>query len=92
MALGYKTGGRKPGTPNKASKDVQLWVDQVFKAVDPTEMALKFIQCDQPKVAAAVFLRMMEYRYGKPTEHIKAELTMDYAQLLTKMRERVQQD
>jgi len=89
MAKGVKTGGRRKGTLNKSTQEVQAWIDEIFQEINPTEHAKKLIQSESDKVSAMVFLRLMEYRYGKPTEHLQADINVNFADLLCKMRDRV---
>jgi hypothetical protein len=67
---GERTAGRTPGTPNKATHDVQVFIDRVFAQVDPDQLAVEFLNCEDRKVAAMIFKTLIEYRYGKATEHI----------------------
>jgi hypothetical protein len=65
MAKGRKTGGRKKGTPNKRL-DLQEFVDSVETRIDLAELAKKFLSGKNP--SERVFLRLLEYRYGKPPQ------------------------
>ena len=67
MAKGRKTGGRKKGTPNKLTRDVQEFVDAIFQAVDPVTVTVELLtKCKSEKVQGMVLLRLLEYRYGRP--------------------------
>ena len=70
MAKGTKTGGRKKGTPNKRL-DLQAFLDSVEKQIDPVKLAKKFLSGKNP--SEKVFLRFLEYRYGKPAQVITGE-------------------
>jgi hypothetical protein len=63
MAKGRKTGGRKKGTPNKR-RDLQEFLDSVEEQIDPVKLAKKFLGGKNP--SEKIFLRLLEYRYGKP--------------------------
>lgn len=89
MALGIKTGGRRKGTPNKATRDVQEFVDRVFKQIDPLEKTAQLLEGESEKVQAGVLLRLLEYRYGKPKESIELSGSIDFSEIVAKMRERV---
>ena len=74
MAKGRKTGGRKKGTPNKLTRDVQEFVERIFEAVDPVEITVALLtKCKSEKVQGMVLLRLLEYRYGRP----RYELAVD---------------
>jgi len=74
MAKGRKTGGRKKGTPNKLTRDVQEFVERIFEAVDPVEITVELLtKCKSERVQGIVLLRLLEYRYGRP----KYELAVD---------------
>jgi len=70
MAKGIKTGGRKAGVKNKTTLALQQYVDKVFTFMDPEKLAHSLLQSDNEKVVATVFLRLLEYRYGKPAQPI----------------------
>jgi hypothetical protein len=63
MAKGRKTGGRRKGTPNKRV-DLQEFLDLIEEQIDPIKLAKKFLCGKNP--SERVFLRFLEYRYGKP--------------------------
>jgi hypothetical protein len=70
MANGKKTGGRKKGTPNKRH-DLQEFLDLVEEQIDPIKLAKIFLTGKNP--SERVFLRFLEYRYGKPVQTITGE-------------------
>lgn len=70
MANGKKTGGRKKGTPNKRH-ELQEFIDLVEEQIDPIKLAKKFLSGKNP--SERVFLRFLEYRYGKPPQAIVGE-------------------
>ena len=71
MAKGKKTGGRTKGTPNKLTRDVQTFVDAIFRKVNPIEKLETLLASESDKVQAGVLLRLLEYRYGKPKESVE---------------------
>jgi hypothetical protein len=74
MAQGRKTGGRRKGTPNKLTRDVQEFVERIFEAVDPVEITVELLtKCKSEKVQGRELLRLLEYRYGRP----RYELAVD---------------
>ena len=73
MAMGRKTGGRKKGTPNKR-QDLQEFLDVVFARVDIAEVVVKLLKAKAP--SEKVLIRLLEYRYGKPTVSTEGETTM----------------
>lgn len=75
MAKGMKTGGRKAGTPNKATADIKAAAAvhgpaalQVLASIAENEEAPH-----SSRVAAAVAL--LDRGYGKPTQAIDASLS-----------------
>src|SRR5215831_12849158 len=70
MAHGRKTGGRKKGTPNKRL-ELQEFLDSVEEQIDPVKLARKFLSGKNP--SEKVFLRLLEYRYGKPPQIVTGE-------------------
>jgi len=68
-----KTGGRKKGGRNKATKDVQSFVDAVFSKVDPIALCNKLLASEDEKVVAGVLKMLMEYRFGKPAQPVTGE-------------------
>lgn len=64
-----KTGGRKKGTPNKATLDVKHRIDQILDNESGWQhIADQFAQGELP---IPVLLRLIEYRIGKPKESIE---------------------
>ena len=71
MAKRKKTGGRIKGVSrNKSTTNAKEFVDAVFAKMkqSPEEVARTFLTCDDMKVKSNVFLRLLEYRYGRPTQ------------------------
>jgi hypothetical protein len=69
---GMKTGGRKKGSVNKSTRDVQVLVDKVFKKVEPVQKIVDLLNKPMDvNVEARVLLRLLEYRYGQPTASVE---------------------
>jgi hypothetical protein len=80
MAKGVKTGGRKKGTPNKSRLDLQEMLDQVFAQVDPVQKLIRLLNKPMDAgVEARVLLRLLEYRYGQPTQAIKLDTPIKFS-------------
>ena len=88
MAKGRKTGGRKKGTPNKLTRDVQAFVDMIFTKVDPIEKLETLLASGSERVQAGVLLRLLEYRYGKPKESMELSGSLSLREVVQKARER----
>ncbi len=73
MAVGYKTGGRKKGTPNKATQDVREAI-AVFAEGNVSRLQewLDRIAEDDPVKAADLYVKLLEYHVPKLS---RAELT-----------------
>lgn len=89
MAIGAKTGGRKRGTQNKLTRDVQAFVDRVFSKIDPVDKLVTLLEGESEKVQAGVMLRLLEYRYGKPKESIELSGSVTYTEALMKAKEKL---
>jgi hypothetical protein len=79
MAAGYKTGGRKAGTPNKSTERVREAIAQFADGnVHRLEGWLDQIAEDDPKGAAMLFVKLLEYHVPKMSsvEHDIGEQTM----------------
>ncbi len=77
MALGKKTGGRKKGTPNRATAAAKEFVARVEKKLAARKVAgyaslgeigATLLTCGMPPVIERVWERLMEYKYGKPVQ------------------------
>lgn len=89
MAQGLKTGGRRKGTRNKVTRDVQEFVDRVFRQIDPIDKLTTLLQSESEKVQAGVMLRLLEYRYGKPKESLEVTGTISLAEVIGRARQRI---
>ena len=66
MAKGFKTGGRKPGTPNKATQDVREAIAIFAQAnVGSMDAWLKQVAEKDPAKALDLYLRAIEYHLPK---------------------------
>jgi hypothetical protein len=88
MAKGRKTGGRKKGTPNRLTRDVQAFVDAIFCKVDPIDKLETLLASESERVQAGVLLRLLEYRYGKPKESVELSGNIGLRGIVQKARER----
>jgi hypothetical protein len=61
-----KKGGRPKGAKGTAAREVRKFVDKVFAKLDPEKFAIELLNCNDEKIRATVFLRLLEYRYGRP--------------------------
>jgi hypothetical protein len=61
-----KTGGRKMGTPNKATVEVRAWARGVVE--DPQVHATTLDMARTGRLAPAVLIELLHYAYGKPKE------------------------
>lgn len=75
MAKGEKTGGRKPGSLNKATRAGADFVDRV-EALLQSENKLSLeavskalLTCGNPAVIQKELQTLREYRYGKPKDN-----------------------
>lgn len=80
--------GRKVGSRNKLTLDVQTFVDRVFAKVDPIEKLESLLASESEKVQAGVILRLLEYRYGKPKESLEVTGTIGLAEVIERARQR----
>jgi len=87
MAKGRKTGGRKKGTPNKLTRDVQEFVETIFQAVDPIAVTVDLMtRCKSEKVQEMVQLRLLEYRYGRPKQEVALHSSITLEDVLAARR------
>jgi len=86
-----KLGGRKKGTPNKLTRDVQQFIDDVLTHEEATETAKKLIRSGDQKTVA-IFIKLMEYRFGKPKETVEHKIDADIVERLISARKRVAPD
>lgn len=80
--------GRPKGSKNKSSKDAKDFVSQVFRERNPHKLVIEML--DNPDERSKVFIRLMEYLYGKPKESIELSGSVTYREVL--MRARAQRE
>ena len=61
-----KDGGRKMGTPNKATVEVRAWARGVVE--DPQVHATTLDLARSGRLAPAVLIELLHYAYGKPKD------------------------
>src|SRR5713226_10043749 len=66
-------GGKQKGQKNKATRDVQAFVDAVFKRVNPLKVDQELLQSTDEKVRAMMLRSLLEFRYGKPAQPVTGE-------------------
>lgn len=75
MALGKKTGGRKRGTPNKATADVRAMAKEYgAAAIERLADLMKNAESEQAQIAAAK--ELLDRGYGKSTQPIAGDPDM----------------
>lgn len=71
--------GRPKGLKNKVTRDIQNLVDRVFKANGGEKELIKgFLLSPNEDIRFKMFIRLQEYRYGKPKETIEANVTFTH--------------
>ena len=74
MANGQKTGGRRKGTPNRATAEVkaafQLHGDELVDAL------LALTKSEDERVRLGAIQAALDRGWGKATQHIEAELSV----------------
>ena len=68
MAKGRKTGGRKKGTPNKATAEVRALAQQ--HTVACIERLAGIAKGDNPTAAAAACREVLDRGHGRPSQHL----------------------
>jgi len=72
MAQGVKTGGRKAGTPNKATAELKaLAREYTAEALDSLVNVIRSTESDSARVAA--IRELFDRGYGKATQHIAGD-------------------
>ena len=72
MAKGVKTGGRKPGTPNKVVPEVKLAArEYTARALDTLSTIMLGSESDAARVSAANAL--LDRGWGKPSQALTGE-------------------
>jgi hypothetical protein len=70
MARGRKTGGRAPGTPNKASAGIKELLAEVLPDERLKKKWERYLNHTNPQVAWNAFKLYNEYRFGKPVQPV----------------------
>lgn len=87
-----KTGGRQKGTPNKSTagaKEFVALVEGVLKergvqGYDSLEnIAATLLTCGVPATIERVWEKLMEYKYGKPTQSVDVGASGGLLHILT---------
>lgn len=79
-----KTGGRRKGTPNKATRDIQEFLTPIF------DTAFRDKRFAKRLLDEIVFLRidtkllglLLAYRFGKPPQKVELEASQSLAELI----------
>jgi hypothetical protein len=64
MAAGFKTGGRKPGSPNKVTADVRA-IAQQYAPAALKELARLSVDAESEQARVAAIKEILERAYGK---------------------------
>ncbi len=73
MARGFKTGGRVKGSVNKVKAEIKELAQQYGE--EALHRIVELMRSDEPKVAFSAAQEIMNRAYGKPTQHIEADVT-----------------
>ncbi len=71
MAKRRKTGGRKKGTPNKATEGIKDLLAELFDDAETKTRWLKFLNHKDPAIEWKAFELYNGYRFGKPVMPIQ---------------------
>ena len=69
-----KTGGRKKGTPNRATVELREFFSSVVR--DPAYRARLIAKARLGTLPPAIEIALWQYEVGKPTEHIDQQLNV----------------
>jgi len=66
-------GGSRKGRVNKRTLGAAEFADAVFDTLgrSPESIAAAFMECDDVRTKSAIFLRMLEYKYGRPKQLVE---------------------
>jgi hypothetical protein len=64
--------GRKKGTQNKTTRDVQEWARSILEDPKVRDKTLRNAQAG--RLAPAILIELMHYGYGKPKDTLALEL------------------
>ena len=68
---GRKTSG--PKRPKPIPRDARQLVNAVFQRINPVTTAARLLRCKADATVAKTWTLMLEYRYGKPVQHLQAQ-------------------
>ena len=68
MATGKKTGGRKKGVPNKATREIK---EELAKLFTPEYFATLPARLADGKLAPAIEAKLLAYRFGEPKQEME---------------------
>jgi hypothetical protein len=71
MAKGHKTGGRKPGTPNKATQSIKDLLNRVLPEGELEKRWQHFLDHRDPQIRWKAFGLANAYLFGKPVMPIQ---------------------
>lgn len=74
--------GRKKGIPNQSTLAIKQLVDCIFERVNPVQKAIKLLRSKSDRTQAMIFLRLLEYRYGRPSQTDGDGETHDFKKIL----------
>ena len=80
-----KTGGRKAGTPNRASAELKAFLDDVFKAAMAPGSGFReelILQIATLKIDGRLLARLLEYWAGAPTKQVEVTGKLTLEQLI----------
>lgn len=69
MAVGFKTGGRKPGSPNKVTADVRA-IAQKYAPDALKELARLSVDAESEQARVAAIKEILERAYGKSRQSL----------------------
>lgn len=78
MAVGRKTGGRKPGSLNKSTKDVKALAQEHGPAAI-RRLALLMTKGDSSSSQVAAAKELLDRAYGKSTQAVEMDLSVEGA-------------
>ena len=76
MAAGVKTGGRKRGTPNKATADIKA-LAQVHASKAMTELARLATEAESEAARVAAIKELFDRGFGKAKQDLDVNLNAD---------------
>lgn len=77
---GAKTGGRRKGTPNKATEDIKSFARRILE--DPTYRLRVLTDARAGTLHSTIEARLYDYAYGRPKETVSLEASDSLAAVL----------